>query len=218
MSTLADLVEHNQIEQLIINLEKGDVDVNERNIRGETALWRSCYHNRIQVFNLLMQHINIQTLLMDSYGNTPFSAACYTGNFEIVHIMLKDGRNDVCVVNRWGWTPLMQACLKGKYNVVQILLAFDRRLDVDVQSQSDVSFLSPMIKKGLNAAQIANESGKEDVVSLLKQYQSDHVKTRELCWNQLRLKGLTKQEIFILAAADGDIPKLIKMMGKRRRK
>lgn len=109
-------------------LEQADVDPNQRDSRGWTALSCACRFGHHEVVECLLRDPRVDPSPMDVGIWTPLSAACYDGHTEIVKLLLRDPRVDP---NRSGtphWPPLCASVRSGNLEVLRCLLR-DPRID-----------------------------------------------------------------------------------------
>lgn len=111
-------------------LSGGGVD--DRNVRGETALYRAARAGNTKQVRALLRHgadPNIATNL----GMTPLHEAAYWGEDAIVALLLKAGAK-VNAANKRGWTPLHTAAAGGgiaaRGDIIKTLLAQGARDDL----------------------------------------------------------------------------------------
>lgn len=117
---------YNAIKQndvvLIQRLLKSNVDLEQRNAKGETPLMSAVYLERNAIAKLLIEagaSVNAQ----DKVLNNPFLYAGAEGNLEIVQLSLKHGA-DFTIFNRYNGSALIPAAEKGHLEVVKVLVNY----------------------------------------------------------------------------------------------
>lgn len=117
---------YNAIKQndvvLIQRLLKSNVDLEQRNAKGETPLMSAVYLERNAIAKLLIEagaSVNAQ----DKVLNSPFLYAGAEGNLEIVQLSLKHGA-DFTIFNRYNGSALIPAAEKGHLEVVKVLVNY----------------------------------------------------------------------------------------------
>ena len=179
----------NKKSELISALQKG-ADVNEQNEGGYTALFCACSFEYTNIISLLLQHKYINVNLHNG-SDGPLHTACANGKLESVRLLLRDPRVNINLLRRDGWTPLMVAVHEGYYNVVRLLLAFGRKLDLDKRTVKEFygNYENLVIKKDSNVLDIAQVTGPEAMISLLKEYLDNPLQTQFKIRAELNLQG-----------------------------
>ncbi|KAF3389537.1 Ankyrin-1 [Penicillium rolfsii] len=110
------------IDRLLSNY---DVDINCKDLHGQTPLSLAASKGKTNVVKLLLSKDGIEINCKDRGGHTPLSLAASMGNTDVVELLLsKDDINTNCRDN-YGRTPLLLAASKGKKDVVKLLLSKD---------------------------------------------------------------------------------------------
>lgn len=105
--------------QAVQALIHSNIDLEQRNSQGETALMNAIYSKQWDIAKLLMQagaDVNAQ----DNMQNSPFLYAGAEGYLEIVKLSL-NYQPDFNVYNRYGGTALIPAAEKGHVETVRLL-------------------------------------------------------------------------------------------------
>lgn len=118
-ASLADAVEKGETFQIQALLSK-DIDVNEPQIDGMTALHWAAEQDNTELSKLLIDR-GANATAPNRYGVTPLYLACVNGNGDIVQQLLEAGAdpNTKIVGNE---TALMTASRTGKLGAVEVLL------------------------------------------------------------------------------------------------
>lgn len=106
------------VKQLI----ESEVDIEQRNEKGETPLMYAVYLERNAIGKILIESgadVNAQ----DKVLNSPFLYAGAEGNLEIVQLSLKHGAN-FSIFNRYNGSALIPAAEKGHVEVVKLLVNY----------------------------------------------------------------------------------------------
>lgn len=93
-------------------LARKDIDVNARNMHGETALWHAVYAGRMCAVTRLLQRQDLDIDVTDTFHKmTPFTLAVAHGHLDIAKILLDSGKVDINVRDNRGRTPLHHAVI-----------------------------------------------------------------------------------------------------------
>ena len=140
----------------ITALLKQNVDVNERNADGWTALFYACYNDRIDCCRQLVKaDANVNIKAYDGTSPLMFAATAGKGNLRICANLIEEGGADVNAVDRKGYTALMRATKKNNVDVVKCLLEYP---------QTDLNIADP---HGITALMIAVNFGHLEIVQML---------------------------------------------------
>ncbi len=111
---------HNGDIGLVSNILKNNVNPDERDSFGGTALHAAMFQKNTEIITLLINHgfdVNAQGL---SNGYTPLHDAVWANNLEAVIILLKHGaRTDIRAKD--GLTPYEKAIKEGKKEIVSYM-------------------------------------------------------------------------------------------------
>ena len=105
-------------------LVKAGVDIDARDIRGETALMHLCWSGLEEATDgiALLLDGGADPNVVDNEGNSPLNlAAGAGGNVGSVRLLLEAGA-DIDHAGKYGYTPLMQACISGNVDIVRVLV------------------------------------------------------------------------------------------------
>jgi ankyrin repeat protein len=112
-------------------LAQEDIDVNIRNMHGETALWRAAYAGRGSAVARLLRQNDLEINVPDTFhGSTPFALAVANGNVDIAKVLLDTNEVNINFRDRQGRTPLHHAVLSKQRSSVLLLLS---RKEIDIQ-------------------------------------------------------------------------------------
>ncbi|CEL05840.1 hypothetical protein ASPCAL06953 [Aspergillus calidoustus] len=110
-----------------------DLNINAKNLNGETALWCAAYAGRRTAIIKLLRCRDIDIDVADTwYEWTPFAASIANGHFDIARDLLATGRVDLNARDKNHHTPLYHAIKSGDKEVVSLLL-FNREVDIGVR-------------------------------------------------------------------------------------
>jgi len=146
---------HGMQDHIAVLLEQ-DVDVNEQNADGWTALFYACYNDRIECCRQLVGHgANVNIKAYDGTSPLMFAATAGKGNLRICQNLIEEGGADVNAVDRKGYTALMRATKKNNIDIVKCLLEYP---------QTDLNIADP---QGITALIIAVNFGFLEIVQML---------------------------------------------------
>lgn len=113
-------VEKNNLSIVRKLIENNKINIEAKNLKGETPLMRAVYleYNDIALY-LISKGANVNS--QDKIFNSPFLYAGAEGNLEVVKMSLKNGA-DFTVFNRYNGTALIPAAEKGHLEVVKLLV------------------------------------------------------------------------------------------------
>jgi ankyrin repeat protein len=148
---LADAAQNQHWDGVRALLAK-DVDVNQEQVDGMTALHWAAYHDNVEIARLLLD-ADANANADNRYGVRPLSLACTNGNGPLVERLLAAGADPNAAL-RGGETPLMTAARTGKLGPVKALLA--RGANVNAKE-----------RRGQTAIMWAAAEGHADVVQAL---------------------------------------------------
>ncbi|MCZ6672994.1 MAG: ankyrin repeat domain-containing protein [Verrucomicrobia bacterium] len=117
--SLADAVEKGESFQIQALLSK-DIDVNDPQIDGMTALHWAANHNDAELANVLLDR-GANAAAENRYGITPLYLACLNGNAKLVRHLLDAGADPNAAING-GETALLTAARTGKIGAVKALI------------------------------------------------------------------------------------------------
>lgn len=133
---------------------KDNLDVNEKDNNGFTALAMAAYNGHTKVVKLLLKN-GAEVDIRDSKGMTPLIHACSGPFAETATTLLDAGADINAVDNGEGFTPLMMAAAEGNVEVVKVLLkaGADKSM-VDIDNE--------------DAKHFARQKGHFEIVKLLE--------------------------------------------------
>ena len=124
------------IEVVKLLLKRSDnIDLNARNIHGQTAFIRSCAHGQRRIAQLLLSHPNIEVNARDNNGWTALKSAYTNNQNDVVKLLLdySDKKIDLNARYDSGRTVFMQACQYGHKDMVKLFLDHSERIDLNVR-------------------------------------------------------------------------------------
>jgi len=154
---LADVSEKND-RASVRSLVERQVDVNQAQVDGMTALHWAAYHDDLETAKLLV-NAKANVKAANRYGVTPLALACSNGNEAMVALLLEAGA-DPNTRLRGDETALMTAARTGKLGPVKTLLA--KGADVNAKE-----------RRGQTALMWAAAEGNAEVVEALLQAGAD---------------------------------------------
>ena len=92
---LIEAIKNNNLDlakELIEKHEVNKIDLNAKDVYGETALIRACRYAYIEIAQMLIDfgaNLNIQ----NRYGDTALMLACWDGHIEIAKMLINAGAN-----------------------------------------------------------------------------------------------------------------------------
>ncbi len=107
-----------------------NVDVDERNNVGETALMIAASNNSLPLVKLLIEH-DADVNVVPGGGGSPLYYALKADQ-ELMEYLLKHGAN-VNVQDMWGMTPLYSATVNGDAEKVELLLKYKANPDIKMK-------------------------------------------------------------------------------------
>jgi ankyrin repeat protein len=148
-------LKYQQIEEATIMLQRREVNVNDQDVNGKTALHIACEIASVPLVKLLLNYganPNVPTHLDIGYY-LPIHKACEKGNREIVEILIRAG-TDLNARNKVGQTPL-HICVRQK-NTELARVVIMAGCDLDVRDTA-----------GCNASYYAKANGLKEVADML---------------------------------------------------
>ncbi|GFF94054.1 hypothetical protein IFM60648_10288 [Aspergillus lentulus] len=131
-------------------LTQENIDVNIRNMHGETAMWRAAYAGRGSAVERLLQRNDLEIDVPDTFhGITPFALAVANGNISIAKALLDTNRVNINFRDAWGRTPLHYAVL-SKHKPSVLLLLDTNRVNInfrDAQGRTPLHHAVPLKHK-----------------------------------------------------------------------
>jgi hypothetical protein len=118
------------------------VDVNVKNVRGQSMLSQQCFLGRSRNAKLLVADPRVDPNLPDERGATPLYVAASEDRDRCVEVLLSDPRVDPNIADTaTGYTPLNIAAQEGMDRCVELLLG-DNRVDV---ARASANGMTPLV-------------------------------------------------------------------------
>ncbi len=154
---MVDAVEKNETFEIQAFMAK-DVDVNETQVDGMTALHWAAHHNDTTLTKLLIER-GANPSAQNRYGVTPLYMACLNGNPATVNALLRAGADPNAAING-DETALMTAARTGDVATVRALI----EAGAEIEAKE---------RKGQTAMMWASHEGHVEVVELLLERGAD---------------------------------------------
>ena len=143
------------------------IDLNAKNIFGDTAFHRACYNDKTEVVKKMLAfgqaHPDILDLtIKDNYGKTGFHHACLREHSKIAEVLVKKSIEfniDLNSKNVQGRTAFHLACLCGSAKTIEMMLDFAEIFKIDLKAEDNV---------GKTGFQIAKRHRKIEVFNLIQ--------------------------------------------------
>jgi len=137
-----------------------EVDINSRNVVGETALMHACFYSHYEVVKLLIE-LGADVNAIDNFGRTALMVVVGSNKFfnrciKIVKLLIEAGAK-VNVKDSYGNTALLYASSDGYATVVKLLIEAGAKVNV-----KDM--------EGYTALEWARRMKRRATVKLLKQH------------------------------------------------
>jgi hypothetical protein len=107
-----------------------NINVNLKDISGDTPLHDAAYYGHIEITRLLLQngaYVNVR----NNHGWTPLHYAAFQGHVDILHFLVENGA-DLEAQNDHGWSALHDAAYYGHLPFIQELIS---RYHVDINAR-----------------------------------------------------------------------------------
>lgn len=139
---------------MIRSLVADGIDPNQRDDRGDVALYVALRNDALQAAEALLAHPRIDVDAVNATGETPLMMAALRGRADWVARLIERGAQ----VNRTGWTPLHYAASSGSPPTVKLLL--DRGAAIDARSPNGTTPLMMAARYGaIDAADLLLAKG-----------------------------------------------------------
>jgi ankyrin repeat protein len=132
---LIDAAAAGDIDSLLALLATSELDLDERDARGRTALMAATYANQPEAVALLLE-AGANVDLQDDMRNNPFLYSGAEGLMEILKLTNEAGA-DPTITNRYGGVAIIPAAEKGHLDAVRYLL---ESTAVDVNHINDLGW------------------------------------------------------------------------------
>ncbi|PVI08160.1 hypothetical protein DM02DRAFT_579308 [Periconia macrospinosa] len=119
--------------EAVVNLlsSTSEVDVDTKDVHGQTPLWWAAEKGHEAVVKLLLSTDRAKTEGKDDKGQTPLSRAAANGHKAVVKLLLSTRRVNIKAKDKYGETPLSKAAANGHQAVVELLEAYDPNLSFE---------------------------------------------------------------------------------------
>jgi len=182
-------VRFDQVDKVKELLDRG-VSVNSTEaIRGETLLMIALREDSKKVFQILLNHKDIQLEARANNGDTILMLASYLGNFPFVKAVVEHDAE----INQVGWCALHYAAAGGNKEIVALLLEKSAYIDAESPNKTTPLMMAarsgkhlivnllleegadPFLKNdlGLTALDFANEVEQREIAAVLKERMQD---------------------------------------------
>ncbi|KAI2493976.1 hypothetical protein MHU86_20550 [Fragilaria crotonensis] len=111
------------------------VDVNVRDVWGQTPLINAFQADRLDIVWDILKHEKVDNNARVGWGQTALSYSCRNGHCDVVRELLKHDKIDVNASDDYNYTSVIIACVKGHLSVVRQLLDLDM-VNVDVNARN----------------------------------------------------------------------------------
>ncbi|XP_060552348.1 uncharacterized protein LOC132713693 [Ruditapes philippinarum] len=108
-------------------LLQNGVDINHRNVQGQSALDKAIVCNEFNICAALIQKGCQLDVKAGKFDRTPLHAAVDMGNIEIVELLLNN-RASIDTTDHRGENPIHTAALRGNMKILRLLLNEDKSL------------------------------------------------------------------------------------------
>lgn len=109
------------------------IDVNARNVQGETTLWHAAYAERMCAVAKLLRRRDLDTDVPGAFLRiTPLALAVIHKHLSIMKVLLDTSRVDINAQDNQGRTPLYHAVI-SKEKVSTLLLLSGEQIDIHMQ-------------------------------------------------------------------------------------
>eukprot|EP00298_Acanthocystis_sp_HF-20_P004305 c14644_g1_i1.p1 GENE.c14644_g1_i1~~c14644_g1_i1.p1 ORF type:complete len:252 (-),score=93.86 c14644_g1_i1:148-903(-) len=106
------------------------VDLNQRNISGETPFFCACMNQRLDVMNYLCQNPKVDINSPNTSRCTPLCLACCNSKYiDVVKILLKQSSILINQSDIYGWSPLHRVCWTGDLEMTKLLCENEKEID-----------------------------------------------------------------------------------------
>ena len=150
--------EKGKIDTTFHVLLRHNVDVNNQNEAGITALHAACDRGITAMVKELLIHEKIEINKRDHNKNTPLHAACIGGEKDIVFQLIKNGA-DIGAKNNEEMTPLHVAVAERKLEIVKTI--------INMRAEDREELLQQSEKGGHTPFLLAVKSEAEDIIKFL---------------------------------------------------
>jgi len=133
------------VQAVKLILEKGYfLDfLNQKNFNKKNVLMIACYHDNIDIFNLILQDKRFKCLnKQDIWGMNTLMHACNYGQVEHVKLILQNERAiEFNAVDNQKRNILIHACIGGSFEIVKMILSRERFKMINRNNMYDMNAL-----------------------------------------------------------------------------
>ncbi|XP_014776763.1 E3 ubiquitin-protein ligase MIB2 isoform X2 [Octopus bimaculoides] len=136
--------EWKEVVAALLQAKGQSVNVNQRDIIGQTPLHYACSRGDTKTVHLLLNHTDISVNMVDNYGATPLDIAVREQHYDVVTLML----SQVSVkmeMNYMKMTPFLLAVSRGHLGMIHKLIA--RGAEVNARNNEGNNCLHLAVKK-----------------------------------------------------------------------
>ena len=136
--TLFKICKEGNLTDLQIYIEKENIDVNQKNYKGEALIHIASIYGHLPIVQYLIEKKNVDKHVRGYCQRTPLHYASHHGHLKIVEYLVSIGANmEAKTLN--GWTPLQAASWNGHIDVVKYLLSKGAKKNV-INGNGDTPF------------------------------------------------------------------------------
>jgi len=126
------MIKNNDIESIKKYINNG-YDINMSDACDDGILNKACYHGRIEIAKLLIDHPKCDINVKCYYKSTPLMNACCQNHIEIVKMLINHPDCDINAQSIEGKTGLIYACENGNLEIIKLLLS-SKKCDINFQN------------------------------------------------------------------------------------
>eukprot|EP01083_Nonionella_stella_P065568 171918_1 len=138
LTRLFDAIENEDLEAIRELMSTGQVDVNESDDEGQTALYVA--KGNADIVRILLEDPKFNVNKAHGQYATPLNYSAFEGHTEVARLLLENPNIDVNKANMEDATPFCYAAFKGHTEVVRLLLEIP---NIDV-NKADIEDSTPL--------------------------------------------------------------------------
>lgn len=110
------------------------INFNEKDKHGQTCLFTTCYHGKLDIVKYLIEELGLSVNEIDKYGQTCLFLACSGGRVDVVKYLVEEKQLDINKRNNDSNRCLSSACLgiNDSLGVIEYLLKNNIIVDDDI--------------------------------------------------------------------------------------